>query len=164
MTEAPDSQFARSGPCVGLRWQRRRPYDLLEKLGEGRHGQVFKGRHRLTDQVVALKVIHGRRLELRRSAPTDKRRPAEAWIRPCDCGSTTTTRVLISSKDTRRASARLPSFPTASSWPAPARIGPSRSGTRPSAGRSCNTKAKSGGWDPSWGALRAVSTIGHLGE
>jgi serine/threonine protein kinase len=33
-------------------------YDLLLKLGEGGMGQVYKARHRLMDQVVALKVIH----------------------------------------------------------------------------------------------------------
>src|SRR5688500_12329162 len=32
-------------------------YTLLERLGEGGMGQVFKARHRLMDRVVALKVI-----------------------------------------------------------------------------------------------------------
>src|SRR5260221_14583175 len=38
-------------------------YDLLLKLGEGGMGQVYKARHRLMDQVVALKVIHQRALD-----------------------------------------------------------------------------------------------------
>src|SRR5262245_15833858 len=38
-------------------------YDLLEKLGEGGMGQVFKARHRLMNQTVAVKVIHRRYLD-----------------------------------------------------------------------------------------------------
>src|SRR5438105_463814 len=38
-------------------------YDLLEKIGEGGMGQVFKARHRLMHQVVALKVIHKKLLD-----------------------------------------------------------------------------------------------------
>jgi serine/threonine protein kinase len=35
-------------------------YALLEPLGEGGMGQVFKARHRLMDRIVAIKVIHGK--------------------------------------------------------------------------------------------------------
>jgi tRNA A-37 threonylcarbamoyl transferase component Bud32 len=35
-------------------------YELLEKLGEGGMGAVYKARHRLMDRVVAIKVIHPR--------------------------------------------------------------------------------------------------------
>src|SRR5262245_27686663 len=38
------------------------PYLLLERLGEGGMGQVFKARHQLMDRVVALKVIRKERL------------------------------------------------------------------------------------------------------
>jgi tRNA A-37 threonylcarbamoyl transferase component Bud32 len=38
-------------------------YDLLEKLGEGGMGQVFKARHRLMNRLFALKVIHKERLD-----------------------------------------------------------------------------------------------------
>jgi formylglycine-generating enzyme required for sulfatase activity/serine/threonine protein kinase len=38
------------------------PYLLLDNLGEGGMGQVFKARHRLMDRVVALKVIREERL------------------------------------------------------------------------------------------------------
>jgi serine/threonine-protein kinase len=34
------------------------PYCLLERLGEGGMGQVFKARHQLMNRVVALKIIH----------------------------------------------------------------------------------------------------------
>ena len=33
-------------------------YDLLEKLGEGAAGAVYKGRHRTTGQVVAIKIVN----------------------------------------------------------------------------------------------------------
>src|SRR5258708_26494 len=33
------------------------PYVLLERLGEGGMGQVFKARHPLMDRIVAIKVI-----------------------------------------------------------------------------------------------------------
>src|SRR5579885_746744 len=39
------------------------PYVLLERLGEGGMGQVFKARHRLLDRVSALKVIRKDRLQ-----------------------------------------------------------------------------------------------------
>jgi tRNA A-37 threonylcarbamoyl transferase component Bud32 len=35
-------------------------YVLMEPLGEGGMGQVFKARHRLMDRIVAIKVIHGK--------------------------------------------------------------------------------------------------------
>jgi serine/threonine-protein kinase len=38
------------------------PYMLLERLGEGGMGQVFKARHQIMDRVVALKVIRKERL------------------------------------------------------------------------------------------------------
>jgi hypothetical protein len=38
-------------------------YELLEKLGEGGMGQVFKARHRLMGRIVALKVIHEKHLD-----------------------------------------------------------------------------------------------------
>src|SRR5262245_47404408 len=38
------------------------PYVLLDRLGEGGMGQVFKARHPLMDRVVALKVIRADRL------------------------------------------------------------------------------------------------------
>lgn len=37
-------------------------YDLLEKLGEGGMGVVYRARHRLMEQVVAVKVLHAERL------------------------------------------------------------------------------------------------------
>ena len=37
-------------------------YVLLDKIGEGGMGEVFRARHRGTGQVVALKRIHSRRL------------------------------------------------------------------------------------------------------
>jgi len=33
-------------------------YDLLEKIGEGAAGAVYKGRHRATGQVVAVKIVN----------------------------------------------------------------------------------------------------------
>src|SRR5215472_3950098 len=38
------------------------PYLLLERLGEGGMGQVFKARHQLMNRAVALKVIRKERL------------------------------------------------------------------------------------------------------
>lgn len=38
------------------------PYILLERLGQGGMGQVFKARHQVMNRVVALKVIRGERL------------------------------------------------------------------------------------------------------
>ena len=32
-------------------------YDLLERIGKGSFGEVFRGRHRETDETVAIKVI-----------------------------------------------------------------------------------------------------------
>src|SRR5262249_25458129 len=38
-------------------------YQLLEPLGAGGMGQVFKARHGLMDRLVAVKLLHGRRLD-----------------------------------------------------------------------------------------------------
>src|SRR5207245_2602446 len=37
-------------------------YELLEKLGDGAMGQVYKARHFLMDRIVAVKVIHKKHL------------------------------------------------------------------------------------------------------
>jgi len=59
---APSTESLSAGedtqPLLGQLGQ----YDLLFKLGEGGMGQVFKARHRLMDQVVALKIIHSSNL------------------------------------------------------------------------------------------------------
>src|SRR5437588_409414 len=44
-------------------------YLLLERLGEGGMGKVFKARHQKLDRVVALKVIHQRCLDHRDVIP-----------------------------------------------------------------------------------------------
>lgn len=33
-------------------------YDLLEKMGEGSYGSVFKAKHKLTNRIVAVKMIN----------------------------------------------------------------------------------------------------------
>jgi serine/threonine protein kinase len=55
---APVEQLAPGGTLCGELGQ----YQLLEALGSGGMGQVFKARHRLMDRTVALKVIHPRYL------------------------------------------------------------------------------------------------------
>ena len=52
-------------------------YTKLDKLGEGTYATVFKGRSRLTDNLVALKEI---RLEHEEGAPCTAIREGE-WIR-----------------------------------------------------------------------------------
>ncbi len=44
-------------------WGQLGQYQLLEKLGEGGMGQVFKARHQLMDRIVALKVINKKHLD-----------------------------------------------------------------------------------------------------
>jgi serine/threonine protein kinase len=52
------SDSAAADPTLGELGQ----YQLLEKLGSGGMGKVFKARHRLMNRIVALKVIQDRRL------------------------------------------------------------------------------------------------------
>jgi serine/threonine protein kinase len=58
-TPAPGGTAAYGTPAPGQLGQ----YELLEKLGAGGMGEVFKARHRLMHRPVALKIIHGQRLE-----------------------------------------------------------------------------------------------------
>jgi serine/threonine protein kinase len=48
-----------SVPALGRLGQ----YDLLEKLGEGGMGEVYRARHRLMQRVAAVKIIHKRHLD-----------------------------------------------------------------------------------------------------
>ncbi|HMC66535.1 MAG TPA: serine/threonine-protein kinase [Gemmataceae bacterium] len=50
-TFVPEPEFGRLGQ-----------YELLEKLGDGGMGQVYKARHALMDRIVAVKVIHKQHL------------------------------------------------------------------------------------------------------
>jgi tRNA A-37 threonylcarbamoyl transferase component Bud32 len=55
---AADETATEGRPPLGQLGQ----YALLERLGEGGMGEVYKARHRLMDRVVAVKVIHPRHL------------------------------------------------------------------------------------------------------
>jgi serine/threonine protein kinase len=86
LVESLSEQVTRTaGDAAGLRAPVELPpelgqYELLEKLGEGGMGSVYKARHKIMRQIVALKVIHQGRLD-QQSALTRFLREIQALAR-----------------------------------------------------------------------------------